>query len=412
MSLMGRYEIVREIGRGAMGIVYLGKDPKIDRSVALKCLRPNLIEEQEEAKKRFQREALALGRLIHPNIIQIFDAGEDPASGAAYIVMEYLEGISLAEIAKSGEPLSLAQSTEIAIQVCHALDFAHSKGVVHRDIKPGNVLLSPDLKKVKVTDFGIARLDGVGQGQTGRLWGTPQYMSPEQCRGEKLDGRSDLFAVGALLYELLTHRKAFPGENIAAVMRGVLAETPVAPELISPEIPKKLSDAVMMALEKNAGERFSSGLEMATALAAAKAPASIYPPSSNEGPTLDLDKAAEAGKGKRTNGLWTWALLSILFGAVPLLGLLRFSVPVGLLVPFGAGTKQGEVDFITTPDGAEIWVDGAKKGMTPLTLALPAGDHELRVTKQGHHPLEATLNILPAKKVPVDLKLTKEEAAP
>jgi len=263
---LGRYEIEKELGRGAMGVVYRGIDPKINRTVAMKCLHANLLEGDTGIGERFQQEMRALGRLVHPNIVTIFDAGEEPGSGQAYIVMEYVEGIPLSDIIKSKRSLTIDQIVHIGVQICRGLHFAHSKGVVHRDIKPGNILLSEDLMIVKIADFGIARLDNTALTQTDCLTGTPQYMSPEQCRGEDLDGRSDLFALGVLLYELLTKEKAFQGNSFSSIMLQILSDTPKSPYTISSHVPESVSDVVMHALEKKPDERFSSGNEMADAL--------------------------------------------------------------------------------------------------------------------------------------------------
>lgn len=410
MKNIGRYEIQREIGRGAMGIVYLGRDPIIDRSVAIKCLRPNLIEEREEAKQRFQQEVLALGRLVHPNIVTIFDAGEDPETERKFIVMEYIEGISLAELLKQEERLSVDQVRSIGIQVCHALDFAHSKGVIHRDIKPGNILLSPDLSRAKVTDFGIARLDRGNQTRTDRLLGTPQYMSPEQCNGGVLDGRSDLFAAGALLYELLTRQKPFPGENMTAIIHRVLTKHPPSPATINFDIPEPLSALIMKALEKSPERRFSSGREMAAALffemptnrPECKEGETIHL-SSHEGPRLKTASIRE----KR---LFILVIIVIALGAI--LAQKTFRKTVNPESASSASAKQGKIALSTRPAGAEVMIDGKPKGRSPLVLALPAGAYELAVTKEGHHPLEATINVLPEQEIPVDLKLSEEEPLP
>ncbi|MBI3804540.1 MAG: serine/threonine protein kinase [Nitrospirae bacterium] len=420
MKSLGRYEILAEIGRGAMGIVYLGSDAKIDRQVALKCLRPELFEASEANRKRFQKEILALGRLIHPNIVTIFDAGEDPATGTAYIVMEYVEGTSLAQLLKKGASFSIDQVVHVAIQVCRALDFAHQKGVIHRDIKPGNILLTDDLKTVKVTDFGIARLDGVGQTQTDHLLGTPQYMSPEQCRGEQIDGRSDLFSVGALLYELLLFQKPFPGETIPAIMHQVLTKTPMAPEFVSPKIPSLLSHAVMKALEKEPGKRFSSGTEMADALEAALHP---RPAAAAESRTMALSASQEGIRPTPAGRRPVWVPMT-LAGMATLLGLwllggnlnaLRESKTMSAPEPTAVTTAQqgqpGKVELTSSPAGAEIVIDGEPKGVAPLALDLPAGSHELTAKKKGYHPLEATLTVAAGERVPVDLKLTEEEGA-
>jgi serine/threonine protein kinase len=422
MKSLGRYDIVDELGRGAMGIVYRGRDPKIDRIVALKCIRPDLFDDQGEASHRFQQEMLALGRLIHPNIVTIFDAGEDSASNYTYIVMEYVEGKSLAQSIKSGEPFTIEQIREIGIQICNALDFAHSKGVIHRDIKPGNILLTPDLKTIKVTDFGIARLDGTAMTQTNRLLGTPQYMSPEQCNAEPLDGRSDLFAVGALLYELLTKQKPFPGETVHVVMQNILNRVPSPPSSISPQIPRGLSATVMRALEKDRTRRFSTGAEMAEALATPER--EVEGEEEGEGGTMVLPAEPKASDAHvlsspqsqpQPRSRLGWALvavpvlLALLYGGWSLLRDKPNSLP-GETVR-AERVASGTVDLTTTPEGAEIRIDGVMKGVSPLIMTLPVGSHELVVTKEGHHPLEATIDVPSGEKVPIDLKLAKEEVS-
>src|SRR5579884_142022 len=418
MKSLGRYEILLEIGRGAMGIVYLGSDAKINRQVALKCLRPELFEASEETRKRFQQEILALGRLIHPNIVTIFDAGEDPSTRTAYIVMEYVEGTSLGQLLKKGTPLSVEQVIRIGIDICSALDFAHSKGVIHRDIKPGNILLTSERGTIKVTDFGIARLDEGGHTQTDHLLGTPQYMSPEQCKGERVDGRSDLFSVGALLYELLTRQKPFPGENVAAIMHQVLTKTPVAPATLSPEIPKPLSDLVMKALEKEPGQRFQSGAEMAEALASLLSHREQTKPVGEERPTLALSESQAEVPPAPASRRRPWAWIPVVIGLAVILGWWSFRPPRES-TPSGTGTTTktppaatGKVHLSTTPAGAEIVINGELKGTAPLTLDLPAGSHELVAKMKGHHPLEATITVAAGETVPVDLKLTEEEGTP
>lgn len=398
-----------------MGIVYLGSDAKIHRQVALKCLRPELFEASEETRKRFQGEILALGRLVHPNIVTIFDAGEDADTGAAYIVMEYVEGTSLGQLLKKGVPLSVDQIVRIGIDICRALDFAHSKGVIHRDIKPGNILLTSEQQTVKVTDFGIARLDGGGHTQTDHLLGTPQYMSPEQCKGERVDGRSDLFSVGALLYELLTRQKPFPGENVAAIMHQILTKSPTPPALLSSEVPRSLSDIVMKALEKEPGRRFSTGGEMADALATFTLGSEPVPV---ERPTMALSGSQEvlppASAGRGRPRVW----IPVVLGVVALLAWWRFAPHPESPLPLSAGSRAvatprlGQVDLTSTPIGAEVLIGGEAKGLTPLRLDLPAGSHELVLRKEGHHPLEATITVVSGEQVPVDLKLTEEEKTP
>jgi len=214
---LGRYEIVRELGQGAMGTVYLGRDPKINREVAIKTLRFGEVGDGDlpEIKRRFFREAEAAGRLKHPGIVTIYDAGED--HDLAYLAMEYLEGRDLTGYCARDNLLPVGKALDVAASVADALAYAHRHGVVHRDVKPANIMLLPD-GQVKVTDFGIARVLANTATQTGVVLGTPSYMSPEQVAGRKVDGRSDLFSLGVVLYELLSGERPFRGENLAALM--------------------------------------------------------------------------------------------------------------------------------------------------------------------------------------------------
>lgn len=483
MESLGRYQIIEEIGRGAMGIVYRGRDPKIDREVALKCLRPHILEAHEGAGRRFQQEILALGRLIHPNIVSIFDVWEDTASRSTYIVMEYVEGVSLAQLLKEKTPLTIEQVVRIGAQVCSGLDFAHSKEVIHRDIKPGNILLTRDYRVAKITDFGIARLDNTGMTQTDHLTGTPQYMSPEQCRGEHLDGRCDLFALGVVLYEVLCRTKAFQGDSLTGIMHQVLTHTPYPPHVISDRVPEALSAVVMQALEKNPEDRFSSGLEMADALVTAieETSGDFSMTESLTERVLDArgemsatgisptSETADTGTGPRaprrsvpplkSRSFWTppviVLLVLILFSAGGLIYLQfsqspRAGAPSGVSEapvqdkilherlksepasvptlpaprePVGNGTntrpdkitqkppevRRGQVVFATTPSGADILINGNLMGVSPVSIDLPAGAHELLVSKKGYHALEATIDVPSGEKIPINLKLLEED---
>lgn len=223
---LGRYEILSELGRGAMGTVYLGKDPKINREVAVKTLRYEEVPNQlEEVKARFFREAEAAGKLTHPNIVTIFDVGED--HDMAYIAMELINGEDLSNYCLKGNLLPAERVLGIISSVAEALSYAHSQGVVHRDIKPANIILLEN-DQVKVADFGIARVMDISETQTGVIFGTPAYMSPEQVAGKKVDGRSDLFSLGVVFYELLTGEKPFKGDSIAEVMYAI-AKTSYTP---------------------------------------------------------------------------------------------------------------------------------------------------------------------------------------
>jgi predicted Ser/Thr protein kinase len=263
---LGRYEVVRELGKGAMGVVYEGKDPNIGRRVAIKTARREVVEASgmaDEMMERFLREAKAAGALNHPNIITIYDAAEE--EGMAYIAMEYLEGGDLADIVDSRKRLGMEEIVEIGANICEALHVAHEHGVVHRDIKPANILMPKD-KPLKVADFGIAHVSDSNLTQDGALIGTPHYMSPEQFMGQKLDGRSDLFSVGNILYELTTGEKPFGGEALSTVMHRVIKIDPVSPTELNFAIPDALAGVIMKALSKRPANRFKTGNEMAAAL--------------------------------------------------------------------------------------------------------------------------------------------------
>ncbi|MDX1630978.1 MAG: serine/threonine-protein kinase [Thermoanaerobaculia bacterium] len=263
-----RYEILSELGRGAMGRVYLARDPNIDRKIALKVLAPRQLvdeEEEEELRRRFLREARAAGGLQHPGIVMVLDADTDPASGAPYIAMEWVDGSPLRQILRKEGPLPVPVSLGLARRVAEALAFAHDHGIVHRDIKPANLLVSRE-GKIKISDFGIARVVSSTLTRESRTLGTPFYMSPEQVRGEKADHRTDLFSLGIVLYECLTGRPPFTGETLASVTYKILEVDPRPPELFREDLPSGVSDLVLRAVAKDPEDRFQSAGEMAKAL--------------------------------------------------------------------------------------------------------------------------------------------------
>src|SRR3989440_2418836 len=259
----GRYEIVGELGRGAMGVVYKAVDPVIGRTVAVKTIR--LSEEgtglsRPELLTRFQTEARAAGLLTHPNIVVVFDAGEE--DGLYYITMELVEGKSLQALLDDGHAFPLPRTLRIMEQTCSALQFAHERNVIHRDIKPANLMLTAD-DTVKVTDFGTAKILQFGTvQQTAHVMGTPSYMSPEQVKGRAVDGRSDIFSLGVMLYEMVTGEKPFPGQNITTVIYKIVNEEPVPPRQIDPSIHPGISAVVMRALAKDPDRRYQSCREM------------------------------------------------------------------------------------------------------------------------------------------------------
>lgn len=267
---LGRYEIEKELGRGAMGVVYLGRDPKINRMVAIKTM---MLEEgtdggsAKEVKERFFREAESAGTLNHPNIVRIFDAGEE--NEVAYIAMELLDGQDLTKNTAKDSLLPIAKAVEYAATVADALDYAHKQGIVHRDIKPANIMLLKD-GSVRVADFGIARITASSKTATGTVMGTPSYMSPEQVAGRKVDGRSDLFSLTVALYELLTGEKPFKGgEGIGTLLFQIANDaTPDILE-VNPKVPPALKAVIEKGLAKNPDDRYQRGSELAAALRAA-----------------------------------------------------------------------------------------------------------------------------------------------
>jgi serine/threonine protein kinase len=265
---IGRYEILGEIGRGAMGVVYKARDPHIDRIVAIKTISLFDLEpaDEQEYRERFQQEARTAGRLSHPGIVAVFDVGVDPETNAPYIVMEYIAGSSLTKVlADDRGKLPLSPALQMVEEVAEALDYAHSEGVTHRDVKPANILLTPE-GRAKLADFGIARLDQSHLTLPGRLMGSPAYMAPEQMRGEEVDGRSDLFALGVVLYRLSTGYRPFQGNSTATVCYKLLRQDPLPPSALNSDLPPELDEFLSRAMAKDPDLRFQTGKEMAAAL--------------------------------------------------------------------------------------------------------------------------------------------------
>ncbi len=267
---LARYEIVRELGKGAMGVVYLAKDPLIGRLVALKTIRirPGDDDETKEFQQRFVREAQAAGILNHPAIVTVHDIGQDDASGTSFIAMEFVEGQNLKEILAQGRPLSFDEIGDIIAQVADALDFAHAKGIVHRDVKPANIILVEG-NRAKITDFGIAKIASGGNlTTTGQFLGTPNYMAPEQIRGAPVDGRTDIFSLGICLYECLTRRKPFGGDSLTSISYKIVHEPFPPLHEINPQIPDGFDEVVAFSLAKDPAKRYQRGREFASALRA------------------------------------------------------------------------------------------------------------------------------------------------
>jgi tRNA A-37 threonylcarbamoyl transferase component Bud32 len=259
---LGRYEILEELGRGAMGIVYKGRDPKLNRVTAIKTIRftDDFDEEQaDKIREQFYREAEVVAKLSHPNIVTIFDVGED--LDLSYLAMEYLEGESLEAFARKDNLMPIRKGIDVTAQVCDALAYAHNHGIVHRDIKPANIMILEN-GLVKVTDFGIARATASSKTRTGVIKGTPYYMSPEQISGMKVDGRSDIFSLGIVFYQLLTGELPFGGENLAAIMYQITTVDPEPPTKHNPKIYKAAVAILNRALEKSLESRYQNAKQM------------------------------------------------------------------------------------------------------------------------------------------------------
>lgn len=366
----GRYDVVAEIGRGSMGVVYKAHDPQIDRLVALKVLRQDRVS-SDDYVKRFVKEATAVGRLSHPGIVTVFDIGQD--HGTVYIAMELLEGTPLDELFKAGR-VGVDQAVTVGRRVAEALHYAHRKGIVHRDIKPANIICS-DGGEVKVTDFGIAHIDdpdGQQMTQAGEILGTPVYMSPEQVTGQPVDGRSDVYSLGVILYELTTGERPFKGKNLGALFNAITGERVRPPNEANPDVPQWLSGVIMKAMAREPGDRYPSGAEVAKAM---KVPLQ--------------STATSSVRGKRRSGPRR-ASISFLVLCVLAGGLYYFSSkqvvpgipsPDAMIEMISGKLKSVGIPFLTKEsDPASSKDTGEEKGgteevvSTPVTVTTPGGD--------------------------------------
>ena len=265
--MLGRYEVEKELGKGAMGSVYLGKDPKISRVVAIKTMALSQEFEEDElqdVKNRFFREAETAGRLSHPNIVTIYDAGEE--HDLAYIAMEYIKGSDLADHTKPDNLLPLLKVISIIARSADALDYAHQQNVVHRDIKPANIMYESESDSLKITDFGIARITDSSKTKTGMVLGTPSYMSPEQLAGKRVDGRSDLFSLGVMLFQLATGELPFKADSMATLMYKIANEPHPSPSSIRKGLPRCITIIINRAMAKNVDKRYQKASQMASDL--------------------------------------------------------------------------------------------------------------------------------------------------
>ncbi len=339
MKKIGKYEIITILGKGAMGIVYKARDPHINRDVAIKTIRFDLVSEEsenEEIMQRFMREAQAAGKLSHPNIITIYDVGREES--VTYIVMQLIEGQSLQKMISSSEKFSTPEVIDLMCQICSALDYAHKNGIVHRDMKPGNILLDKE-RKPYICDFGVARVETSTLTQAGTAVGTPSYMSPEQVVGKKVDKRSDIFSLGCILYEILTGRRPFEAESITTVIYKIINEEPLPLIEVKKGLPVGFEQTITKALAKDPNDRYQSCAELAADLRAIHAMADK---------TIAITMAkeelprVEVKKKRRLGPALVAALVTVVVLAVA--GTLYIFQTTGKIPFFSSGSQKAKVE--------------------------------------------------------------------
>lgn len=428
---IGRYEILSTLGQGAMGVVYRAIDPLLERTVAIKTISLDLSRDEfEEFERRFYREASSAGRLNHPNIVTIHDVGN--TDNIAYMAMEFLEGEELRDILDVGGALAPERIAEIVSQVADGLAFAHRNGVVHRDIKPSNIMILTN-GAVKITDFGIALIPSSSRTVAGMILGSPKYMSPEQVVGQEVDGRADIFSLGVVLYEMLTGRPPFTGDNISAIMFRILNEMPTAPCTLKPELPEAFNYIVARALAKHPDERYQSAAEMAEDLRhylALKVPENFYAhaddkprtlerrakPRNVEDQTVIMASATQQQSAVASRLHGKKAVLVTAGAAVLSIGawlLTQSNAPVPdstqpavVAVPVAQDSPvatpslapvpepEATLALAVTPWG-EVFVDGKREGVSPPLneLKLSAGKHKIEIRNPGFVPYSETIEL-------------------
>ncbi len=414
---LGKYNVLGEIGRGGMAVVYRARQESLDRIVAIKELDLSRSSQDPRALERFQQEAKASASLIHPSIITVHDFWQ--RSRKAYIAMEFIDGLELKEALGTLGPIGPVTATRIAISLCQALSYAHERGVIHRDIKPGNIMLSTQ-GSVKLADFGIALVSGSADlTTTGQIIGTPSYMSPEQIRGQPLGPASEVFSLGAVLYEMLTGSKPFTGPTDVAVTHAILHKRPVRIRKLSPRVPKRLVRVIMKCLRKKPSRRYATMDELAEALG------KTLPRKAAS--TSEVVSALVARAGQQVSGEMTIPLVSpgrpparvpatvvILPLAVFLiLGVIfwQWDSVKGLVKPVPAPLPVALVQFtVNAWPWAEVILDGESLGYTPRAMPFeaPAGRHIL-VLKNPHLGFrEVALDLIQGKSETVIVDLSEE----
>jgi TonB family protein len=371
-TYFGRYQVLEELGSGAMGVVYLCVDPRLARPVAVKVIRES--EHMTPAEKtqflaRFRNEAEAAGRLNHPGIVQIYDIGP------SYLVMEYLDGKALSTILKAGQVYTVQEVCSIVLQVADGVDYAHKHGIVHRDIKPANIMMMDD-GGVKVMDFGVARLESSTLTVAGTVVGSVRYMAPEQMMGERVDARADVFSLGAVAYEMLTGRAPFPGKTLTEVVGQVVHGAYVPPRQVDERLPDALGDVFGGAFAVRPDDRYPSAMDFARDLYIAAEP------------VLDLQIGEEPEPGAADVGTTLMAPTT----TPPATTISGRSVRAP-----GEGTDGGREGLVlvdSDPRGAEVFLDGKPVGATPVEGAeVSFGRHVLRIEAPGREPVSAEVEV-------------------
>jgi tRNA A-37 threonylcarbamoyl transferase component Bud32 len=414
-SRFGRYEVQRVVGRGAMGIVYLADDPVIGRQVAIKAIQAHAgLDPKELAmrQERFEREFRSAGTLSHPNIVTVYDVGQE--GSVSFIAMEYVPGESLEEVFKSGRTLSFKEITDILGQIASGLDYAHERSIVHRDVKPANILLTVG-GQPKITDFGVAKLTTTSMTTTGMIVGTPMYMAPEQITGRPVVPASDQFALAVILYEMLTGERPFEGDNPTTVMYRIVHEQPVPPRQLNGRLPEGLDGLVLRGLSKKSSDRYAS----CSALAAAVGNKLGVTPDETGAVALEADatlflqradlEAAAPVQPRQEVAVPPGSKRWLIAGAAAVLlvvgGWLAWrSWAGGSAAGSGEGASAtaaaGTVEVVSNPAGAEIWADGAATGLvTPAFVPIsgePGKVVDLALKREGKTLARTQLVVGPA----------------